>query len=149
MLFQWRPSDWFLRWAGTTDLNSGTRGGLLVVRYFGTGRSGDVQLISSQSCSKKGVAFFLGKKYLTFQCLYKHLAIFNLTGMFGHFFSGYNCEGSSLKIQYLRFKNYDTCTATKNRGMASELPCGVHHWQILMMLNVYSFLTSIASTWKT
>ena len=37
MLFQWWLSDGFLRWAGTTDSNSGTRGGLLV-RYLVTGR---------------------------------------------------------------------------------------------------------------
>lgn len=36
---------------------------------FWDGPKRDVQLISSQSCSKKGVVFFLRKKSLTFQCL--------------------------------------------------------------------------------
>lgn len=84
-------SDWFLRWAGTTDLNSGTRGGLLVVRYFGTVRRGMCSWFHLKVVPKKGVVFFSGKKISYFSVSFKCLTIFDLTGMFGpFFFSGDN-----------------------------------------------------------
>ena len=67
----------------------------------------EVQLISSQSCSKK--EDFCWETCLTFQCLSSGCdvgAICNLTGMFGQFFVFFqdNCEGSNLK------KGRDTVT---------------------------------------
>lgn len=113
-------SDWFLRWAGTTDLNSGTRGGLLVVRYFGTGRSGGCLAVVRQTsrCAadfisklfQKRSRFFPREKILYFSVSFKTcLAIFDLTGMFGpFFFSGDNLWRTLLE-DTCASTNYDTC----------------------------------------
>ena len=95
----------------------------------------------------KKESFFSSGKISYFSVSFnKCLAIFNLTGMFGpFFFPETTCEGRSVTWRYLSFNKLTTpAVCNRHSGMASELPCGVHHWQILMMLNVYSFLTSIS-----
>ena len=58
----------------------------------------------------KNESFFSWEKILYFSVPFKCLAIFNLTGMFGPFFS--ETTVNEVTWRYLRFKHYDTCTAT-------------------------------------
>lgn len=59
---------------------------------------------------QKRSRFFLEKKISYFSVSFKCLAIFDLTGMFGHFFFRRQ-PVKEVTWRYLRFKNYDTCTA--------------------------------------